>query len=725
MRSLTPQSLGERLEQERARRFVGRADELEVVSSRLAAAVQGTLPEPVEGAVFDMLRPHTDTGQPDLFSALWVHGPGGIGKSSLLRAYARAARAAGFSVAEVDCGRIMPSPDGIRAAVNDSFRSSAGANVQPSLIIIDSAERLGSAENWLREEFLPALPGDSVVVIGGRRPPDAAWLSDPGWHDLLRVILLDNLPAEHIRTLLEIEGISVGLLDQVMALTYGHPLAVSLLIDVIHRSGASMEVPKALADQPDLVAALLQRLVDLVPSSRHRVALQVSAHARVTTEPVLRAVLSSSDDQQVSELWDWLRDLTFIEDDHGGIRPHDLARDVLEADLRWRDPDAYAEMHRRLRRYLVDKIRAQAGNPERQHQGAAELLFLLHDHPLVGPYWDWHAPGESMRQPMEPDQAEMIIAMTRGAQGDQQAELAAHWLRAQPEAFRVFCTDGEVYGYAACLALHRARPKDIQVDPGAAAAWDYAQRHRPPRPGDQILAWRFHVERDANGRHRRRSGFMLAAWQVADILTRRATAWEFVVCYADLDYWQPFFNHWDFVHLPEADYQLDTVAYVTFGHDWRRVGVAEWLERTAARELGGQVAQAPTEAAPALSQAEFAASVKKALRTFHQPQTLMRNPLLTSSLVQTELRRHPDDRPDKVLRGLIHGAAQILKADPRSESHYRVLDRTYLRPAPSQEKAAELLDLPFSTYRRYRDRGIAAITEWLWDQDLDSTARTS
>jgi hypothetical protein len=73
-----------------------------------------------------------------------------------------------------------------------------------------------------------------------------------------------------------------------------------------------------------------------------------------------------------------------------------------------------------------------------------------------------------------------------------------------------------------------------------------------------------------------------------------------------------------------------------------------------------------------------------------------------------------------VLRGLILNAAQVVKADPRAEAQYRVLDRTYLHPAPSQERAAELLDLSFSTYRRYRDRGIEAITEWLWDHDVDS-----
>jgi hypothetical protein len=596
----------------------------------------------------------------------------------------------------------------------------------PSLIMIDSAERLGSAENWLRDEFLPTVPADSVVIIASRKAPDTAWLSDPGWRDMLRVILLGNLAAEHIRTLLEVEGLDVGLLDQVMALTYGHPLAASLLIDVIRRRGDGAQVPRTLADQPDLVAALLQRLVDLVPTSYHRAALQVSAHARVTTEPVLRAVLTPSDTQDPSELWDWLRALTFMEETHDGIRPHELARDVLEADMRWRDPDAYADIHRRLRSYLVDKVRAHAGNVERRQQAAAELLFLLHDHPLVGAYWEWDELEEGVPQGVGPEEAELIITMTRAAEGDQQAQLAAHWLQVQPEAFRVFRTaQGEVCGYAACLSLHRARPVDIEADPAAAALWGYAQRHRPPRPGEQVLAWRFHVSRNPDQRHPHLSETILAAWQIADILTRPPTAWEFIACYADLGYWQPLLNHWDFVHLPEADYRIRSTRYISFGHDWRRVGVADWLERTAARELGEQVSQQLTAPASVLSQDEFAASVKHALRSLHQPQSLMHNPLLASNMVQTALRQHPDDRPDKVLRGLIIGAAQVLKADPRAESHYRVLDRTYLRPAPAQEKAAELLDLPFSTYRRYRNRGIAAITEWLWDQDLESTARAS
>ena len=94
--------LGQRLERARSRRFVGRTAELELFAARLEAAAAG------------------DTAW-DLFSVLWVHGPGGIGKSTLLSAYAEAARKAGFTVLHIDGGRIRPTPAGIRASVPDSL----------------------------------------------------------------------------------------------------------------------------------------------------------------------------------------------------------------------------------------------------------------------------------------------------------------------------------------------------------------------------------------------------------------------------------------------------------------------------------------------------------------------------------------------------------------------------------------------------------------------------
>lgn len=117
---------------------------------------------------------------------------------------------------------------------------------------------------------------------------------------------------------------------------------MSLLIDAVRRSGQGTDVPQTLQDLPDVVTALLSQMVEHAPTIRHRAALQVAAHASATTEPLLRAALPA-DAEEASELWEWLRDLTIMEEAQAGIFPHDVARDVLEADLRRRDPDTYAE----------------------------------------------------------------------------------------------------------------------------------------------------------------------------------------------------------------------------------------------------------------------------------------------------------------------------------------------------------------------------------------------
>jgi hypothetical protein len=116
-----------------------------------------------------------------------------------------------------------------------------------------------------------------------------------------------------------------------------------------------------------------------------------------------------------------------------------------------------------------------------------------------------------------------------------------------------------------------------------------------------------------------------------------------------------------------------------------------------------------------LSQPEFAAAVRAALRDLHAPDALTRNPLVRSRLV----RDHTSGGDAaSALRELITGAAEALRADPREQGLFDVVNRTFLRPAATQERAAEMLHLSFSTYRRHRDRAVARIVEWLWRREL-------
>jgi hypothetical protein len=54
---------------------------------------------------------------------------------------------------------------------------------------------------------------------------------------------------------------------------------------------------------------------------------------------------------------------------------------------------------------------------------------------------------------------------------------------------------------------------------------------------------------------------------------------------------------------------------------------------------------------------------------------------------------------------------------PRGDRLRAVLHRTYLSPAPSQEAAAEVLGLPFSTYRRHLAKAIDELVDRLWARE--------
>lgn len=239
-------SVADRLRRARERRFVGREAELEVVREALAA---------------------TDPS----FAVVFVHGPGGVGKSALLRALEDRVRSGGTDVARVDLRAIDATPPAFCAALGGQLgraeeqvrRGELGAG--RCLLLIDTYENGGALDGWLRETFIPSTPAGTVTVIAGRERPGRGWQADPGWRELLRVVALRNLPPDDARALLVAEGVAAERHDGLLALTHGHPLALSLLIDGLRQSDAA---PDVLLEQPDVVRTLLDRFVAGVPTPR-------------------------------------------------------------------------------------------------------------------------------------------------------------------------------------------------------------------------------------------------------------------------------------------------------------------------------------------------------------------------------------------------------------------------------------------------------------------------
>jgi energy-coupling factor transporter ATP-binding protein EcfA2 len=688
-------TLGDLLASRRRRRFVGRTSEVELFRLALES--------------------------PDSpFLLLHIHGPPGIGKTSLLDVLAGLAADAGARVIRLDGRDLAPTPSAVLQAlgageVPEEEGAIAGLSDSGRLVVlVDTYERLGPLDDWMRNRLLPRLPATALTVIASRAPPDSAWRADPAWRGSLRVVSLRNLSPQESRQYLRACGVDPIHHDHLVELAHGHPLGLSLLADVVVRGGETAADPLT----PDLVGTLLRRFLEIVPSGLHRRALEVCAPARVTTEALLREVLGSAD---ANELFTWLRELSFVESGPEGVYPHDLVRDALEADLRWRDPEGYRRVFRGIRGHINGRLQTSRGLE--QQRAIADAKYLFRRLPGVGSPVDWAGWGQQYPEPAGSGDRESILELVLAREGEVSAAIAAQWWERQPDGFFVVRDqDRAVGGFLALLDLTRASTQDIAADPGARAAWDYATQHAPPRPGEVVTQSRFVVDREA---YQGPS----ATLNATPILTMQRylgtpnLAWDFLAL-AEPERWDDYFAAADLPRAAGADFWVGGRRYGLFAHDFRQVPVNAWLELITERALSQDATPSPPTAQPpllVLSQPEFDQAVRQALRDLRRPDLLRRNPLLRTRL----LRDHASgEEPDAAtLETLVRAAVEALAEHPRDDKLWRAVERTYVRPAATQERAAEALGLPFGTYRRHVTQGVDRVVAWLWDQEVYGSSK--
>ena len=145
--------------------------------------------------------------------------------------------------------------------------------------------------------------------------------------------------------------------------------------------------------------------------------------------------------------------------------------------------------------------------------------------------------------------------------------------------------------------------------------------------------------------------------------------------------------------------------------DWRRCPVDPWLDLMNEREHSGGTGPPPPSLLrpPPLDRSAFAAAVRTALTDLHRADRLAANPLMGTALAATQADQ---------LRAVIEEAIEQLAQEPKGDLLSAVLTRTYVRAAPTQEAAAEVLGLPFSTYRRHLARALEQLTDLLWAVEI-------
>ena len=716
------QSIGARIAEARRRQFVGRSAEASLFKNALAS--------------------------PELpFCILYLYGTGGVGKTSLLQSFGGLCDDVGVPHTSLDARNMAPSPD----AFSDTLRNALDlpetadpiAFLQKTderrVLFLDTFELLDGMQAWLRDGFLTHISENVLVVAAGRQMPSEAWLLDSAWNALFHSVRLENFSPDESRAYLAQRTVPPALHEAAISFTHGHPLALSLLADlqaVVPDAAAALEETAT----PEIVNILLKRFIAQTPSALQKSTLELCSVVRTTNEALLREMLfpqsnpaadgedgwGSASNEDVAALFMWLRGLSFVDVGPSGVFPHDIAREALLADLKWRDPDWFAELHRRARTYYIGQLQKASGE-ETQKQFLYDGVFLHRDSPIVRSAFTWQETSSVFASPLRPSDIEGLCQMVARYEGDGAVRAARHWFEAQPESVVVFRNAvahsgerdaGEPLAFYCMLALHQMTSADYAADPAAALIGNYIKEFGPLRENEGAACLRFWMTRDT---YQDASPLqsLLIVHALRHFLTRgQRLAYTFFCCQKSNN-WQAVLEYADIA--PIGEYLLDEKCCSIWGHDWRRVPLALWLERIGQKEIGGTLRAAEQDApsAPdavylALTQAEFSAAVLEALRHVNRPDKLQNNPLLRSHLFA------PDAASPAALKKLIGETSEVLNGPvPRAQRGYLALRHTYLTPAATQEDAADRLGLPFSTYRRHLGEGIAALTKLLWQKEIN------
>jgi hypothetical protein len=421
---------------------------------------------------------------------VFVHGVAGIGKSSLLDAFATEARADGAIVIQLDCRSLEPTDRGVlegvaaalglRSATLEGIVGRLGRLQGRAIVLFDHYEVIRLTDTWLRQSLVPQMPDNVRLVIAGREAPVAAWLTSRDLDGAVATLPLAPLSSEDAIQLFASLDIPEARAERLNRVVRGHPLAITL-------------AASAAAERPDLglddvaATAVLDQLTQLfltdVPDPITREALEAVSIIRRTTTSLLAALLP---DVAPKDAFDRLRELPFVEIRQDGLGLHDAVQSSVAGFLKATDPTR----HRRYRRAAWRQLREEVRDAPIVDlwRYTADMLYLI-ENPVVREAFFPSGAQPLAVEPATSTDLRSIELIARRHDGEEGARALLDWYRTAPESFSVIRDrDGITVGFF-CL-LDRDELLNASVDDPVAAGWRKHLRRNPPPAGQEVLGFR-------------------------------------------------------------------------------------------------------------------------------------------------------------------------------------------------------------------------------------------
>jgi len=317
---------------------------------------------------------------------LHLHGPGGIGKTTLLRRFA--ADLSDGKCLYVDDHTLLPGildpamPDagahiGDEARLNriiDSLHERADRS-GGLVLAVDGFEPWSPAADWMREQLLPGLQPDKVkLVTAGRQPLSGHW-QENGWQLLVTNLAVTPLEPADIRRYAAVRGImKADTIEKLVRFSKGLPLAMSLASELILRNGHS-DFPQPV-EQHALISMLAGRLMrEIAGTPLERYAEAASVVLKFDQE-LLQTVLG---EPVATDQFREFCSLPFVVMRQDRWALHDAVREWITADFQNRKPQSRQEIRRNA--FIALKARS-ALHPALQDEIGFELIYLL-DSPFI------------------------------------------------------------------------------------------------------------------------------------------------------------------------------------------------------------------------------------------------------------------------------------------------------------------------------------------------------
>ncbi|WP_323184076.1 ATP-binding protein [Streptomyces canus] len=262
--------------------------------------------------------------------------------------------------------RLVMHPERVLTPVLLNELTDAAAAAPWIVLFFDTYERTGPfLDGWLHEvmtgDRYGTLPATVVVVTAGQHLFDTArW---GAFADFMTDVPLRPFTEAEARGLLAGKGVvAEPVVEEVLRLTGGLPVLVSTLAE---------QRPTDPEDIGDPSATAVERFLKWEHDPVRRSAALACSLPRQLDMDVFRAAVDCPDDE-VEQLFAWLRSLPFVTDRGDQIRYHDLVREAMLRMQRGRSPRGWVQQQARLARIFGGrrpKPGARAGSCGRTRSG--------------------------------------------------------------------------------------------------------------------------------------------------------------------------------------------------------------------------------------------------------------------------------------------------------------------------------------------------------------------